>query len=379
MIWKGELKMIRERKNKKGNSFQVYIRYTDKHGKKRSYSKSGFSGIRLAQRHEREVLNLIESGKTDVLIYKNLSFNKVFLEYMEVVGKQRYAVSTYNTYMSKFGKHIQNSIGASLIRTLSYKELQEYFNALGVINTKALNLDIKKIFQVTFNYAMKNEYIEKNPVPYIEVSGKASKEKKQTLSKVELELLVRALVDPSKKKNDPFEYYSYSIAIYIGYYCGTRISETLALEKKDVDFENNLISIDKRLESKDYNRGLYVTSRLKTDASKAVIPMCEPLKAILLEWFKYNHNELVCCKKNGDYIRYENLNRTVNRLAKELGFTFHSHMLRHTFSTNLIQNNVPIKTASELTRHAQVSTTLDIYVHTNQADKEKAIQSTFKN
>ena len=48
--------MIRERKNKNGTSFQVYIRYVDKHGRKRSYSKSGFPGIRLAQRHEREVL-----------------------------------------------------------------------------------------------------------------------------------------------------------------------------------------------------------------------------------------------------------------------------------------------------------------------------------
>ncbi len=67
---KGEIKMIRERKNKNGTSFQVYIRYVDKHGQKKSDSKSGFSGIRLAQRHEREVLNLIESGKTEMLVIR---------------------------------------------------------------------------------------------------------------------------------------------------------------------------------------------------------------------------------------------------------------------------------------------------------------------
>ena len=146
--------MIRERKNKNGTSFQVYIRYVDKHGRKRSYSKSGFPGIRLAQRHEREVLNLIESGKAEILVHKNVTFNEVFLEYMEVVGEHRYAISTYNTYMAKFEKHVKNSIGECLLYSLSYKEIQEYFNILGAINSKALNLDIKKIFQVTFKYAI---------------------------------------------------------------------------------------------------------------------------------------------------------------------------------------------------------------------------------
>lgn len=376
---KGEIKMIRERKNKNGTSFQVYIRYVDKHGRKRSYSKSGFPGIRLAQRHEREVLNLIESGKAEILVHKNVTFNEVFLEYMEVVGKHRYAISTYNTYMAKFEKHVKNSIGECLLYSLSYKEIQEYFNILGAINSKALNLDIKKIFQVTFKYAIKNEYIEKNPVLFVEVTGRANKNTKKTISKCELELLVSSLIDPHRRKADAFEYYSYAIALYIGYYCGLRISETLALEKEDVDFENNLISVSKRLESKDLQRGLYVTSQLKTECSRASIPMCEPLKEILEEWFGYNKHELICCKKNGDYIRYENLDRVTNKIANEYGFKFSSHMLRHTFSTNLLEHNVSPKTASELARHAQVSTTLDIYVHPENAEKQKAIRNTFKN
>ena len=42
--------MIRKRKGSKGNiTYQVYIRYTDKYGIKKSYCKSGFQGLRLVQ------------------------------------------------------------------------------------------------------------------------------------------------------------------------------------------------------------------------------------------------------------------------------------------------------------------------------------------
>lgn len=84
-------------------------------------------------------------------------------------------------------------------------------------------------------------------------------------------------------------------------------------------------------------------------------------------------------KGNGDYIRYEQFDRVTSKEAKKLGFIFHSHMLRHSFTTNLLKHDVSPKTASELCRHAQVSTTLDIYVHPSESDKEKAIQNTFKN
>lgn len=371
--------MIRKRKGSKGNiTYQVYIRYTDKYGIKKSYCKSGFQGLRLAQRHEKKVLSLIQNDNMNLMTYDHLTFNQVFLEYMEIEGASKYAISTYNTYMSKFRKHIQDTIGKCLLHSLKYKEIQSFFNGLDN-NSKALNLDIKKIFQVTFSYAIKNEYIDRNPMNLISVSGRETCKTKKIISKRELELLVERLEQIAPVRKDPFEYYSYIIALYVGFYCGTRISETLALEKNDFDLDKGYVVINKRLESKDKDSGLYVTSKLKTEASKASIPVCNTLKEILVEWFAYNKNDLVCSKGNGDYIRYEQFDRVTSKEAKKLGFIFHSHMLRHSFTTNLLKHDVSPKTASELCRHAQVSTTLDIYVHPSESDKEKAIQNTFKN
>lgn len=371
---KGDFMAIRERRGKKGITYQVYIRYKDKFGVDRSYSKSGFLKKREAIRHENEILIKIE--KEDVLLKKpNLTFNEVFYEYMKIVGVKKYAVSTACTYYSKFHTHIENSIGKFLISQIKYKDIQMFFNKLGN-NSKALNLDIKKIFSVTFQYAIKNEYVDKNPVSLIEVTGKESIVKKQVLSLEEINQLVDLLTEENTNR-DMFVYYAYCIALYIGVYLGTRISETLALEKDDFDFIENTVQINKRLESRDKEKGLYVTHKLKTSSSKATLPVCKPLKEILVRWFEYNDNDLVCCKRNGDYIRYESLNRAINKEAIKLGFHFNSHMLRHSYSTHLISNNVPIKIASELARHSDVSTTLNVYVHPSSVEKEEAISKTF--
>lgn len=60
------------------------------------------------------------------------------------------------------------------------------------------------------------------------------------------------------------------VFLYLGYFLGTRKSETLALTKDDVDFENNYIYISKRLEYHGLKRSEYhLTERMKTKGSKS--------------------------------------------------------------------------------------------------------------
>ena len=42
---------------------------------------------------------------------------------------------------------------------------------------------------------------------------------------------------------------------------------------------------------------------------------------------------------------------------------FHFHQLRHTFTSNLLSNGAAPKDVQELLRHADVSTTMNIYAH----------------
>ena len=52
---------------------------------------------------------------------------------------------------------------------------------------------------------------------------------------------------------------------------------------------------------------------------------------------------------------------------------FHFHMLRHTFTSNLLSNGAAPKDVQELLGHADLSTTMNIYAHaTGEAKRTSA-------
>jgi integrase len=50
------------------------------------------------------------------------------------------------------------------------------------------------------------------------------------------------------------------------------------------------------------------------------------------------------------------------------------HTYRHTFGTNLYRKGVPLKTASDLLGHSDISTTAKYYIGTRDEEKRKAIE-----
>ena len=54
------------------------------------------------------------------------------------------------------------------------------------------------------------------------------------------------------------------------------------------------------------------------------------------------------------------------------------HGLRHSFATRCIESNCNYKTVSVLLGHANITTTLNLYVHPNMEQKKKCITKMFK-
>lgn len=52
-------------------------------------------------------------------------------------------------------------------------------------------------------------------------------------------------------------------------------------------------------------------------------------------------------------------------------------MLRHTFATTLVNNEVDIKTTQELMRHANFNTTMNLYTHISDTHKENVVNGVF--
>lgn len=365
--------------NSSKNSYKYSVRfnYVDEYGKKQKYTKSGFNTKREAEAHGIKMKTELE--KNGGIRYNNeMTFNEVFEEYMKIEGEYKYAPSTKMYYMNTFNNHIKNSIGEAKISMLRYKNIQQYFNGLDS-KGKATTKNIKKVFCVTFKYAFKNEYVKENPMPMIEVRGVDNHPvTTNVITMNQLESLVDSLIETRKGRRATFTSYSMCIFLYLGYYLGTRKSETLAISKDDVDFKNNCISINKRVEYHGLKSDeLYLTESLKTKGSSAVIPMCEPLKQILKQWMDYNPYDLLCCTEDGNIINPIDVDVVLGNHAKKLGFKFRSHDLRHTYITNLVKSGTDIKTVSELARHSDVRTTLQVYTHTSEEAKREAINQAF--
>lgn len=51
---------------------------------------------------------------------------------------------------------------------------------------------------------------------------------------------------------------------------------------------------------------------------------------------------------------------------------FHFHTLRHTYTTNLLENGAQPKDVQELLGHSDVSTTMNVYAHATREAKKKS-------
>lgn len=114
--------------------------------------------------------------------------------------------------------------------------------------------NIKKLFAVTLNYAIRAGYIKENPTQHIQLPKDPLTEriKVDVINDEDLRKIIDALLNPSKHNpmgtGFDFKSKSYAMAVFIGRYTGLRVSETLALKKEDFDLVKHTMTVQRRVE-----------------------------------------------------------------------------------------------------------------------------------
>ena len=164
------------------------------------------------------------------------------------------------------------------------------------------------------------------------------------------------------------------VAFLIGLNLGLRGAEIAGLEWKDIDFENEIISINKNTM---YVNGFgIITKTTKNNSSTRVIRLPSNLVSLLKEykvWWdeeKAKHGDLW---EKTDRLFVQNCgkdmsNATISNWLKKFELDNNLkhvtlHGLRHTNITMQITNGVDIKTVSARVGHSDIQTTLNIYSH----------------
>lgn len=280
---------ITKRQGKKSVVYEVKVLCKDKYGQK-SYISKRFKTKKEVKQFETKLLNEQQNfGFVKLPVKKTL--NQVFDEFMAIASMELQQNTIYS--MQKCKKYFENDIGKMQITEICFNDLQTYF-ANRSNEGLEINRNIRKALNKAFIYAIRNEYISVNPITYLKITGVSIKKEKNPLTYEEIMVIVHALLDrPS------FRHKCYIVAILIGFYTGLRVSEVFALEKSDFDFNQMTVNVNKKLVTKGLKKEDYfVTSQMKSRASKSILPIPTPLKDILILWYDENPYWKVICDEN---------------------------------------------------------------------------------
>lgn len=169
-----------------------------------------------------------------------------------------------------------------------------------------------------------------------------------------------------------------NLGIYICLCAGLRVGEVCALKWEDVDFKAGTIRVCKTLQRIYVKEGHPHTEvMIGTPKSRSSIREV-PIARDLMNMIKPLRNTI-----NGNcYVLTNTFKPTEPRtcrnhykaLLKRLGIPYMKfHTLRHTFATRCVESRCDYKTVSALLGHADIRTTLNLYVHPDMTQKRKCV------
>ncbi|MGC0274871.1 tyrosine-type recombinase/integrase [Pseudactinotalea sp. Z1739] len=171
---------------------------------------------------------------------------------------------------------------------------------------------------------------------------------------------------------------------------GLREGEVLGLRWCDIDFRHNEITLRQQLQT---INGELVAVELKTDAANRTVPLVPFVREALLAHAQaqgtvldtahspdvpdeYTAAGLVLLSRVGTPVFADNFLQVFKRLSKEAGVrVINVHHARHTVATFHSLLGTPPKEAQAILGHANISTTQQIYQHSDLRTRRQAVAS----
>ena len=175
-----------------------------------------------------------------------------------------------------------------------------------------------------------------------------------------------------------------NLGIYICLSTGMRIGEICALKWGDINLATEMISVNRTIEriyiiEKGMKHTELVIGTPKTKNSIRDIPMSRELLKIIRPLKKVMNDDFYVLTNEAKPTEPRTYRNYYKQLLKQLNIpNLKFHGLRHSFATRCIESQCDYKTVSVILGHANISTTLNLYVHPNMEQKKKCINKMFK-
>ena len=271
--------------------------------------------------------------------------NNKMIKLQNLYLEENYNLSIYTLRNKKndIDKFI-NFMGINKNKNLSLDLLRKFLSESNEIYSKKSILRIISNLKSFFDYLVKNSFLENNLFNEIN-NPKIEKNLPNIATIKEIDKLIDIISESNKLGTRD------RAIIELIYSAGLRVSEAQSINLEDIDFEINQAII--------FGKGKKYRSVIFGDKTKIVLrnyaikrnPINEKTKAFFLN-------------NKGERLSIRTIQHIVKKHMKAAGLNpdFHTHTLRHSFATHLMDGGADLRVVQELLGHSSPKTT-EIYTH----------------
>lgn len=321
---------------KDGRSWYFKCYYTDIRGQRKPKGSKLFLTKKEAK--EAEALFLLKNSKHEML---NIKTHLVAKDYLEHISKTRKESTAYS-YEEDYERHIKPYFGDLNIGSINIPLCREWKQELEKrgYSLKYLN-GFYNILKGIFDFAIKNYGLEQNPIAIL---GRFEKRQDEVVK--DEEKLRYITYEQFKCFISVVDNSMYKTFFTLLYFTGMRKGEVQSLNWYDIDFENNVIIVNKTLSIKTNDLKGYKITKTKNYKNRK-IEMNKILREQLLEYKKELINSYIDFEEkwfvfgNTRFLASTNIDRNKDdyfKLANVSSITIHE--FRHSHVSLLINQYI---------------------------------------
>lgn len=290
------------------------------------------------------------------------------------IKKSEVKKSTYCNYannLKQINKYIGNEniekIKTENIEKMCIKMIEDGYSYKTLTDMKMIT---KSVLKQARKSKLTNEIIDTINIPknLIEIAKSRTKKEVEIYNKEETKLLLDNLL--SDCNNVDLKIKKVAIGTLILMQTGARIGELCALQWKDVNLKERYIDINKTVQrlTAPNQKSQVIIGSPKSATSKRKVPITDVLYEILEKEQREEELYIVSVNEN-NVTEPRTFRREYTKYLEKIKLRYlHPHALRHCFASNLINNGVNVKYASQILGHSNSGITLDVYTHTTQTE-----------
>ena len=366
---------IEERHGKDGIKYRYCEKFYDpRFAKWRRKSVTFNNKTREARKRAQEILTNAIQKELGNVVMDNRTIHSVIEEYKKIYKKnvKRTTFLSVETQYEEFEEFIDSK---RIITTITTQDLNRFFDFLlyqkNLANqtTSTYKSRLNKLFQ----YAVKNGYIETNPIEACIIEYKARTESKKNPNKFLEDDEYNRLIEYTRKIN-----LRYAMLFEWMYMTGMRVGEALALtwDKIDLESEPPVAHVSSTLEYHQLKiKDVYASTSPKTTASIRSVSLpnrCIEILAQIEEIEGKNRGFIFTTSKHTPLtITAVNAFLRTHRERMGIDKNISTHIFRHTHISKLAEMGLPLYSIQARVGHENSQVTESIYLHITKKMKDE--------